>query len=89
MGEKIDLFSGFCTSSDLGFTGEKFKKIVVKEDWNVEYFPFQAAVRTTISFFKTVYHTIQMIQFRSAPEQHYCMMLFKLFDSHHFLNVLL
>ena len=44
------------------------KIVVVKEDWNVKYFPFQAAVRTTISFFKTLYHTIQMIQFRSAPE---------------------
>ena len=46
--------------------GKKLKDFVGKEDQNVDYFPFQGAITTAFSFFKTVYHMMQTIQFRST-----------------------
>ena len=49
----------------------------------MEYFLFQGPRRTTISFFKTVYHMMQMVQSRSAPEDYGDRILLKFILSVH------
>ena len=62
---------------------EKNKKFRQQRRLERQIFLLQGVMRTAVLFFKTMCHTIQMIQFRSISDVSYFLLLLKLLSFHY------